>query len=139
MAYATTAAMIARFGEAEMIRISAPEGELDGVVDATAVAVALDDASSLVDSYLEDRFVLPLSPVPAAIAAATCAIARHALGQARNQTPGEMVTKARDEAIAWLGKLAAGDAGLAGATVKAADARVQDRPRITWPETRGTY
>jgi phage gp36-like protein len=139
MAYATTAAMIARFGEAEMIRLSAPEGELDGVVDAAAVGVALDDASDLVDSYLDERFALPLNPIPASITAATCAIARHALASGGGKSPGDQVTTAREEAIAWLKKLASGEAGLRGAALKASDARVQDRERITWPGTRGAY
>ncbi|MDO9501393.1 gp436 family protein [Falsiroseomonas sp.] len=141
MAYATIAAMIARFGEAEIIRLSVPEGELDGEVDAAAVTTALVDATSLVDSYVEQRFATPLNPAPASIVAATCHIARHALALARNQTPGDAVTRARDEMVAWLKRIAAGEVSLPGAALSedASSARVSDRPRIRWPETRGAY
>lgn len=141
MAYATAADMIARFGQAELIRLSVPEGELDGEVDVAAVTTALSDASSLVDSYVEQRFATPLAAAPASIIAATCHIARHALALARNQTPGDAVTRARDEAIAWLKRIAAGEVSLPGAvlSVDASSARVVDRPRIVWPDTRGAY
>lgn len=141
MAYATAAAMIARFGEAELIRLSVAEGELDGVVDQAVVTTALADATSLVDSHVEQRFRTPLAPVPDAIVAATCDLARYRLTLGRNLAPGDAVKMARDEALAWLKRLADGDATLPGAALStdASSARVSDRPRITWPDTRGAY
>lgn len=141
MAYATSDDMVARFGEAELIRLSTPEGALDGPMDADAVTIALADASELVDSYIGRRFVVPLNPVPASIAAAVCTLARHALSLARNATPGDAATRARDETSAWLKRIAAGDVTLPGATPSdlGAGARVQDRDRLVLPETSAGY
>ena len=139
MAYATSADMVARFGEAEMIRLTAAEGELSGPVDTDAVALALADAASMVDSYVQRRFLTPLNPVPPSIAAATCNLARHALAMARNQSPTEAMTRARDEATAWLKRIASGEATLPGATASTlgGGARLQDRDPMWLRETTG--
>lgn len=48
--YCTTADLINRFGEDEMIRIS--DREVIGIVDESVVQTAIEDASVLIDSYL---------------------------------------------------------------------------------------
>lgn len=132
MPYATTADMIDRYGEGEVTRLAAPEGQMDGPCDAGRVEVALADASSRIDSYLMPRYAVPLQPVPPAIRAACCILARHALALSNNQAPSDSVRAERDEITAWLKRLAAGEAVLPGvaAAGTASGARVSDRPAM---------
>jgi phage gp36-like protein len=127
--YASVADMVGRYGEAELMRLSAPEGQLSGPIDTTAVETALTDATSRIDSYLSSRYQLPVSPVPPAVVAACCALARFALGLGNNQVPSESSKAERDDTTAWLKRLAEGNAMLPGATLAedATGARTSDR------------
>lgn len=134
MAYAASEDMIARFGEVDLIRLSAPEGQLDGVIDFARVELALDSASALIDSYVRRRYAVPLSPVPQEIADACCTLARYDLARGEQKTPSEQMIAERREILAWLSKIADGmvllAATLAAATAPSiAGARVSDRAR----------
>lgn len=133
MAYASFNDMLARFGETELIRLSAPDGQLDGGGDRARVALALSDATALIDSYIRRRYTTPLAPVPPEIVAACCAIARHGLAQGEGRVPTDQMTEARKEALRWLESLAAGDAALPSAEQLAPAstfARTSDRPPL---------
>lgn len=128
--YATVDDMIEQFGEAEMIRLSAPEGQLDELVNRTRVERALTDASALIDGYLRRRYALPLPTTPAEVARCCRDIARHDLAKGEQKSPTEQMKDARKEAMDWLRDVADRrvDLDLAAATDPAsADARVADR------------
>lgn len=134
MAYATAEDLIARFGEVDVIRLSAPEGQLDQAVDYARVNLALDSATALIDSYVRRRYATPLSPVPQEIRDACCTLARYDLARGEQKTPSEQMMAERKETLAWLALIADGkaflDAALAAATAPGiAGARVSDRPR----------
>lgn len=64
MSYATSADLLTRFGEGELLRLAmTPSGELDQAT----LQLALDDASALIDGYLAGRYPLPLTHVPSAL------------------------------------------------------------------------
>lgn len=129
--YATVGDMIARFGEVEMIRLSAPEGQLDGLVDEAAVTLALTDASAVIDSYLRSRHAVPLAaPVPAEIARACRILARYELAQGEQKAPTDQMKTARGEVMTWLRDIADGkvELGVPEAVVDTSgQARATDR------------
>lgn len=132
MAYATLADMTARFGEEELVHLSAAPGGLDGPPVAAKVTVALNDATALVDSYLRRRYLVPLvAPIPAEIVRAACVLARFDLAHGDQREPTEQMRLARKEVIAWLERLSEGSSLLDGVPTAPATggARMQDRPR----------
>jgi len=58
MIYAAVADMLARFGQAELIELSDPDG---GAVCAERIQVKLDDAHATVDGWIGRRYQLPLA------------------------------------------------------------------------------
>lgn len=62
MAYATLQDLIDRYGESAVVVASDTEGT--GELDEDAVNKALNDATSLIQSYLRKRYRLPLPLVP---------------------------------------------------------------------------
>lgn len=77
MSYATRADMIDRFGEDELIQLTDRSGA--GVIDDTVLDRALADADAEIDGFLQARYSLPLSHVPALIVRIACIIARYNL------------------------------------------------------------
>ncbi|GGG30970.1 hypothetical protein GCM10010964_18650 [Caldovatus sediminis] len=134
MPYATVADMLARFGEAELTRLTAAEGALDGGVVTERVETALAEATGLIDSYLRRRWAVPLAaPVPVEIVRACCVLARYDLAHGEQREPSEQMRLARKEVIEWLAALADGAAALDGAVPAAgaagAGAMASDRAR----------
>lgn len=133
MAYATVDDMIAQWGEAEMIRLSSPEGQLDELVVTARVELALADVSAVIDTYLRRRYPVPLeAPIPVEIVRAAKILARYDLSTGEQKTPGSAVRAERDDITAWLKGIAEGkiDLPIATATSGVAGglgARVQDR------------
>lgn len=97
MPYATQQALIDRFGESELIRLSDHEGT--GAIDAGVVAGKLADADAEIDGYLAGRYTLPLTTVPEALRRIACDIARYHLYDDRVT---EAVQKRYDDAIKFL-------------------------------------
>lgn len=96
--YATANDMMGRFGDAEMLQLSARAGS--DVVDQ-----ALDDAMAEIDIYLSNRYKLPLDPTPPVIKRVACDIARYRLYD--NAAPDE-VRKRYEDATRLLRSLADG-------------------------------
>ncbi|MDU7520198.1 MAG: DUF1320 domain-containing protein [Roseomonas mucosa] len=132
--YATTADLIAQFGEDEVVSLTTPGGQdREGVVVARA-EWALDAATGLIESFLRRRYLLPLNPVPVEIVSACCKLARFDLSHGSSLAPSEQVRLARKDVIDWLGMLESGRAELAGATPLGgtSGAMVSDRvPTVT--------
>jgi phage gp36-like protein len=122
MAYATEANIIELYG-AELLDMLADKSG-DGVRDAAAIARALDDASSLIDGYLSQRYTLPLPAVPAFLRAMCIDITLYRLAS----NPALLSEDARrryDDALRFLRDIGAGRASLglpAGADGTASEA-----------------
>lgn len=143
MAYATVEDLSARFGEAEVVRLTTPEGQdLAGIVATRAVA-ALAGATGTIDSYLRRRYAVPLSPVPAEIVDACCKLARYDLSFKSDSYPSEQVRLAQKGTLDWLRDLAEGRAQLAGAAPAEAGtgggAMVSDREPMFTRDTPGGW
>lgn len=121
MAYATVDDMVLRFGQAEMIRATTPDGAEAVAVVPEAIEVALADASELIDSYLRKRYRVPLVTPPAVINRACCMLARYDLGMGGERSIAEQVAKDREETITWLARISRGDVVLGMEEVTAGD------------------
>jgi phage gp36-like protein len=102
VAYATSADLVSRYGETEILQLTDRAGL--GVVDELVAAEALDDASAEVDTYLVGRYDLPLATTPLVLVRLTCEIARYRL----YPEPSEAVRRAYEDARRVLEQLAAG-------------------------------
>jgi phage gp36-like protein len=105
MAYATQADVTTAIGAAMLLTVA--DYNSDGTLDTTSITAALEQATSLADSYLTAH--LPLSSVPAILTRHVVAIAVYLL--ASNQTT-EDIRRAYADALAWLKDIAAGTASL---------------------------
>jgi|SRR6185437_2998789 len=112
MAYATIPDMIRRFGEEELVRISTPAGQDLGGVVADVVESALEDASSLMDSYIRRRYQTPLDVAPPEVVANCATIARFNLSTGDGKTCSEEVRDRHKSAMAWLRDLSLGNVRL---------------------------
>lgn len=134
--YATVTAMIDRFGETQMIRLSRPEDRAAETVDVVKIETALSDASALIDGYIRGRYLAPIATPPAEIIRAACILARYDLAQGEHTDPSEEMSKGRKDVIAWLENIAKELVNLdvpvaepAGPAVGSGP-RMSDRPRI---------
>jgi phage gp36-like protein len=133
MAYATVDDMVLRFGQAEMIRATTPDGAEAVAVVPEAIEVALTDASELIDSYLRKRYRVPLATAPAAINRACCMLARYDLGMGGERSIAEQVKDDRAETITWLARISRGEVVLGMEEVTAGDesfATASGRPDV---------
>lgn len=96
MPYCTVSDMAARFGEQELIDLSAP-GQTQ--VDNTVLDQAIHDAQAEIDGYVSARYQLPLSPVPTVLVRLSCNIARYYL---YNDQMNEAVEQSYKDAIRFL-------------------------------------
>lgn len=62
MSYAAETDIAARYGSNLLLTIADPDGT--GAVNAALVTQALSDADQLIDSHVQERYQLPMSPVP---------------------------------------------------------------------------
>jgi phage gp36-like protein len=100
--YATIADMTGRFGEAEMIRLTAAPTADPYVIDEAKAQRALSDASATMDGYLRPRYALPLTSVPTLLIGMCCDLARFELMHGEDRVPTEQAKDARASAIAFL-------------------------------------
>jgi phage gp36-like protein len=127
--YSSVDDMMQRFGETELLRLSAPEGENFGPIDTDRVTQALTDASALIDSYLRKRYAVPMDTPPAEINRAAAVLARYDLASRGDMQPSEPMRLDRKDMLAWLKLLADGNVTLDGIEVSGdySGAMVQDR------------
>jgi phage gp36-like protein len=112
MSYATVDDMVTRFGAAEMIRASTPDGAPAVALIPAPIQAALDDATSLIDGYLRKRYRVPLDLAPQEINAACCILARYTLATGGERNPSDQVKADRAEKLAWLKLVAQGGVSL---------------------------
>jgi phage gp36-like protein len=133
MAYAKISDMVNRFGQAEMIRASVPDGaEAVAIVPAT-IETALHSASALIDSYLRKRYQTPLPVAPDEIVDACCILARYTLSTGGAKLPSDQIKDDRAEKITWLRQISEGKVVLDVAEVAPGGqsfAQAQTRPAV---------
>lgn len=133
MAYASVQDLIQRFGERELINNTTPEGLPRSGIDQARVDQVLEDATALIDSYLNRRFVVPLATPPASIVNACCRIARFDLAQTGETQPTEPMRQDRQDALGWLKLLAQGTVtldGMAAVNESSSWSRIATRPAM---------
>jgi phage gp36-like protein len=131
MAYATAAALMARFGEAALVQLSDRADPPAGAMDAAVVDTALADATETVNGYLASRYQVPLSPLPEPVKRAVCDIAWYLLH--RDVVPDLVRTRYQD-ALAYLEKAARGIVVLQAAGVPAPEVPAGPAVLVAAPE-----
>lgn len=117
MAYAALADMIAHCGMDELVAATRSRNEALDAINTDAVELAVEDASSFMDSYLVRRYVVPVSPVPRSLVHCCCKLARYALNGGDGCQPTDQMRADRKDAQAWLADIAKGTATLDGVVV----------------------
>jgi len=142
VAYASYEDMVIRFGEVEMVRLASPDGQMDGEPDRARVAFVLRDVSGQIDSIIGRRYQVPLNPVPPAIQAACCKLARYELAKGEGRSASDDMIQDAKDVRAWLDEVRAGTFVLDAhdaISVAAASARTTDRPRLFEGNPGGVY
>lgn len=98
--YCTREDLVAKFGasDIEMLEDGKP----------AAVAEAIDDATSMINSYLAGRYNLPLTVVPPVLLKVCRDLVRYSL----DVDPTDIIIRRRDDAVKYLESLATGRATL---------------------------
>jgi phage gp36-like protein len=116
MAYAAIQDLVARYGEAELIRLAGDATQDSGSYDVNRVNLILEDASSEIDSYVRRRYATPVSPVSQELVRATCVLARYELAQGDGRDPTPQMVQSRKDILAWLKDIGDGAVFLSAAT-----------------------
>ena len=100
MTYCTREDLVAKFGasDIEMLEDGKP----------AAVMEAIDDATSMINSYLAGRYNLPLTVVPPVLLKVCRDLVRYSL----DVDPTDIIIRRRDDAVKYLESLANGRAAL---------------------------
>lgn len=104
MAYCTQADLSERFGNTELSQLT---DEAAASPQAPEIIKAIDEAGSLIDSYISTRYDVPVSPVPTILRKLACDIARKYLWKDRADDQS-VVTKNYADAVAFLRDVARG-------------------------------
>jgi phage gp36-like protein len=88
-----------------------------GVIDAGIVTRAIADADATIDSYCQDRYTIPLSPVPAKIRQVSVDISIYNLYSRREDVVPDIRKERNQAAIRFLEKVADGKIQLGVATL----------------------
>jgi len=107
--YAVRQDIIDRYGAPALTVAADRDG--DGVEDVGVVDKAVADATTLIDSYLVERYALPLPQIPAVLTLTAVDIAFYRLCQSAAALTDE-ISKRNDLALRWLRDVADGRAGL---------------------------
>lgn len=120
MAYATRAELLQETSEARLLELA--DDSATGTLSDPTIQATLDDqladATALIDSYLVQRYTVPLATVPTVIEAACTTIALYTL-YLRRETVPESRRTAYEDTIRWLEAVAAGRVALPSATAAA--------------------
>lgn len=105
--YATTADLVQRFGQIEIEALASTDTA--GVIDTAKVETALTDASAEMNSYLANRYTVPVQEQSKMLTAVCCDLTRYQLYSVQ---PTEEVTQRYQQRISWLRDIAANRASL---------------------------
>lgn len=107
MKYATLEDLNRRFGTRELQTL-APSDEPGGI-DSDLIEAALNDAQAEIDSYIGQRYRVPLASVPDVLVGVACDLARFRL---YSTNPTEEVMNRYNQRIAFLRDVSSGKAGI---------------------------
>lgn len=108
MTYAGVQDLIDRWGEAEVRQLAPAAAGSDPAWDVARIDQVLADASAEIDSYLANRYAVPLVEIPPLVIKVACELAREALDR-QGRAP---VLEAGKRSRAWLKAVARGEATL---------------------------
>ncbi len=109
MAYSTQTDIEEQLSQAELVQLTDDAGS--GSVDTTVVDRAIADADDEVNSYLQERYAVPISPVPGLVRKLSVDIAIYNLF-ARRDLDAPVRTQRYENAVRLLKGLARGEASL---------------------------
>ncbi|MBN2060705.1 MAG: DUF1320 domain-containing protein [Deltaproteobacteria bacterium] len=112
--YCTQSDILEQLDEVILIQLTDDEGA--GEVDNDKVTRAIADADSTIDAYCQDRYTIPLSPVPEKIRQVSVDIAIYNLYSRRDDTAPEARKDRNKEAIRFLEKVNEGKIKLGAST-----------------------
>lgn len=107
--YCTLDDIKALVAEDKLIKLT--DDEKKGIVNTTVVDAIIGNASAVIDSYLQERYVLPLASTPPVITAYCVAISIYRIFYRREKVP-EPVAAEYENTIEKLEKMATGDISL---------------------------
>ena len=113
MAYCSKTDLVERYGQIELAQLTDESAAANA--DDAEIVKACDEATSLIDAYLFERYLIPLSPVPTVVRKWACDIARKYLWKDRAEAESA-VERAYQEAVAHLKDIARGIVSLPDAT-----------------------
>lgn len=127
--YATPDDIVALHGAEFLLLVAARGGEesLADPLTTAAVADALAQASSEIDSYLAARLQVPVSPVPRVLQNACVNVAVYQLASTAGQMT-EIIRERYKNVISWLRDVARGNATLPGGDDGAGGVLTQEAP-----------
>lgn len=121
MPYATSADMVERFDEAQLMLVASVVVEDVDTLDTDKIARAIAGADAIIDLHVRGRYAVPLSPVPAEILGISCDIARFKLYSDSTKAT-EAAIEAHKAAMAMLVAIRDGKMPLDAAAASATDA-----------------
>ena len=105
--YATSQDIILAYGEDALFAAMND----NAVVDELKVTAALEKATAEIDSYIADRYPLPLAVVPGRLVDLCVDIAIYKMSQT-SDVQTEKIKERYDDAVSWLTKLSRGTVSL---------------------------
>ncbi|MDO8433515.1 MAG: DUF1320 family protein [Candidatus Binatus sp.] len=108
MSYATVQDMISRYPNRDLVQLT-NEDPSSSTIQQEPILQALNDASAEIDGYIEGRFALPIADSPAVLSRLATDIAMYRLQSLRPLHDLADARKRYEDAIALLGKVAAGE------------------------------
>jgi phage gp36-like protein len=108
VSYAAPQDLLNRYPNRDLVQLT-NEDPAAQVVDTAVLQQALDDASAEIDGYLGARFALPLSDPPTVLNRLTADIAVYRLQALRPLHDLADARRRYDDAVAMLGRVAAGE------------------------------
>lgn len=136
MAYCTLDELIDRYGEGELVQLTDRGEEASGEVNAATVARAIADTDAIIDGYLKNRYLLPLSDTPPLLADIAKTVAFYKLHTA---VAPDKARRDYEDAMRLLDKIASGSirldvAGAEPAASGSSGVRTNDRERELTPD-----
>lgn len=131
MAYSTQTDILHQLDERTLIQLTDDEGL--GEIDTTVLARAIADADATIDAYLQGRYEVPLSSVPAKIRQISVDLALYHLFSRKDDTAPETRRGRYQDALRFLEQVASGRIRLGAPTLAAettpdaADLEASDR------------
>ena len=113
MSYCTQTDIATAITDEKLIDLTDDAGS--GSVVAGVVTEAIGHADGLIDSYVSERYAVPLSPVPSVIKSVSVTLAIYWLYRRRREVP-DHITQDRDRQLRLLQGIADGKVNLGAAT-----------------------